>query len=176
MSRKESREGATVITRPSLAPPMPAHRTRPEREVAENERSREVDARRARAIEEPLDVRVRRTDVYPILEVRNPLHRTAYRVFLPEFPSVASALCTCTDFARRGLGTCKHIEAGWRWLREHPDTPTLFGPVPRARRGGGAWSEVDRRLRALANDPAVPSLRYRRPGAALYEKGIEPST
>jgi hypothetical protein len=149
--------------------PEPSRR-KPSRAATPAERRTAVDERRTRAVEEPLDVRLRSADVYPILEVRNPLHGTAYRVLLPEFPSVSSALCTCTDFARRGLGTCKHIEAGYRWLGDHPDAAPLF---PRGRsvpRTAGLWKEVDRRLARRARDPAPESLRWRRPGDLLFER------
>lgn len=104
--------------------------------------------RRARSLEEPLDVRLRGREPFPLVEVHNPIHRTAYLVMLPEFPSDAVRLCTCSDFARRGLGTCKHVEAAARWLRLHPTAPVppetgaRVGPSPRA----GAWEEIDRRL------------------------------
>ncbi|MGD0249441.1 MAG: hypothetical protein ABSB97_00895 [Thermoplasmata archaeon] len=145
-------------------------RPRYPREATPGERRAAVDERRTRAVEEPLDVRLRSSDVYPVLEVRNPLHGTAYRVLLPEFPSASSALCTCTDFARRGLGTCKHIEAGYRWFGEHPDAVPL---LPRGRgepRTTGVWREVDRRLAHRARDPAPESLRWRRPGDVLFER------
>jgi hypothetical protein len=147
----------------------PSRRAAP-RAATAIERRTAVDERRTRSVEEPLDVRLRSADAYPILEVRNPLHGTAYRVLLPEFPSAASALCTCTDFARRGLGTCKHIEAGVRWLTEHPDAPPLL-PRARSRTGtSGVWREVDRRLARQAHDPAPESLRWRRPGDVLFER------
>src|SRR5271170_920842 len=82
-----------------------------------------VAERRSRAVEEPLDVRLLAQEPFPLLEVRNPLHRTDYRVMLPTFPDRTVALCTCSDFARRGLGTCKHIEAAGRWLERHPNAP-----------------------------------------------------
>jgi hypothetical protein len=121
-------------------------------------------------MEEPLDVRLRTEVVYPILEVRNPLHGTVYLVLLPDFPSTEAAFCTCTDFARSGLGTCKHVEAGHRWLLGHPSATPLIPPgrVPRPRLG--VWREVDRRLAALATDTGPESLRFRRPGQALFAR------
>jgi hypothetical protein len=145
-------------------------RRRPANSPTAAERRTAVDERRTRSVEEPLDVRLRSRDVYPILEVRNPLHGTAYRVLLPEFPATASALCTCTDFARRGLGTCKHIEAGVRWLREHPGATPL---LPRGRGSGrtaGVWREVDRRLARRDSEPGPESRAWRRPGAVLFER------
>ncbi|MCI4365218.1 MAG: hypothetical protein L3K10_04050 [Thermoplasmata archaeon] len=146
----------------------------PEREHAPTERTGPTDdpwavaERRSRAIEEPLDVRCLRNEPFPLLEVRNPLHRTSYRVMLPTFPDRSVALCTCTDFARRGLGTCKHIEAGGRWLERHPQVPPSapappFDPAP-------VWEEIDQRLERPV-PPGVPdSLRWREAGAVLYER------
>lgn len=128
-----------------------------------------VTERRARAIEEPLDVQLRTAEPYPLLEVRNPIRRTAYLVMLPEYPSRSSALCTCTDFARRGLGTCKHIEAGLRWLSEHPDAPPLRPGADDAARTARLWKKLDLRAGAASKDPAPPSRRWRRAGATLFE-------
>jgi len=130
----------------------------------------ELRERRSRALEEPLDVRLRTAEVYPILEVRNPLHGTVYLVLLPEFPSRESVFCSCTDFARRGLGTCKHIEAGHRWLVDHPGTTPLVPPGLASRPRLGVWKEIDRRLAALPTDPGPESRRYRRPGQALFAR------
>jgi hypothetical protein len=127
--------------------------------------------RRARAIEEALDVRLQSRDPYPRLEVRNPLHGTGYLVMLPEFPDRNAALCTCTDFARRGLGTCKHIEAGVRWLAEHPDASPLRGAEWPATRTSRVWRKIDQREGAALRDPAPPAVRWRRPGAVLFEIG-----
>lgn len=76
--------------------------------------------RRSRSIEEPMAVALLARDPYPTFEVRNPLHRSTYRVYFPEGSTVGWGLCTCPDFSRRDLGTCKHIEAAARHLRMHP--------------------------------------------------------
>lgn len=107
-----------------------------------------IHERRLRSLAEPLDVRLRASDPYPRLEVRNPVHRTRYLTLLPGFPDRQPALCTCTDFARRGLGDCKHIEAAWHWLTTRPagdraTTPDREGPSP-----SEVWERVDRRLEA----------------------------
>ncbi len=125
--------------------------------------------RRARALEEPLDVRLRSPHPYPVLEVRNPIHGTGYLVMLPEFPARTSALCTCTDFARRGLGTCKHIEAGFRWLSAHPDAAPLRPPSDDRSRTAGVWKKVDQRMTASAKEAGPASRRWRRAGATLFE-------
>jgi hypothetical protein len=132
-----------------------------------------IAERRTRSIEEPLDIRVRTPEPYPLLEVRNPLHGTGYLVMLPEYPARSSALCTCTDFARRGLGTCKHIEAGVRWLSDHADESTLRPREGSALRSSSTWKRIDQRLVATSKDPAPPSSRWRRAGAALYEETAE---
>ena len=129
-----------------------------------------MSERRSRALEEPLDLRLRQREPFPIVEVRNPLHRTTYLVLRPTFPERQPALCTCTDFARRGLGTCKHIEAVDRWLTAHPDA----APSPPPRPGPSAaavWREIDRRLAREPKSDRPMSLRVRDPGAALFEGG-----
>ncbi|MGI0131377.1 MAG: hypothetical protein ACREDE_04230 [Thermoplasmata archaeon] len=131
-----------------------------------------VAERRNRAIEEPLDVRLRSARPYPLLEVRNPIRGTGYLVMLPEFPGRSVALCTCTDFARRGLGTCKHIEAGVRWLAEHPgETP--LRPEGTGPRSSALWKKVDQRLAVSRKDPTPPSRRWRRAGALLFEDAVD---
>ena len=119
-------------------------------------------------MEEPLDVRIRSSQPYPLLEVRNPIHGTGYLVMLPEYPQRSSALCTCTDFARRGLGTCKHIEAALRWLGEHPEALRAPGSAPRAGLGP-LWRRIDQRLAADAPGADPASRRWRRAGAVLFE-------
>ncbi|MHB1931690.1 MAG: hypothetical protein ACYCPV_01695 [Thermoplasmata archaeon] len=87
--------------------------------------------RRSRSIEEPMAVALLSREPYPSLEVRNPLHRTIYRVYFPEGSAQGLGLCTCPDFSRRDLGTCKHIEAAGRHLRMHPQgRPVGLGEVP----------------------------------------------
>jgi len=128
----------------------------------------EVSERRSRALEEPLDLRLLRREPYPVVEVRNPLHRTSYLVLRPTFPDGPEALCTCADFARRGLGTCKHIEAVDRWLRHHASAPAGAPPKP-AIRPERVWQEIDRRLAAPGGRVRPDSLRWREAGASLYE-------
>ncbi|MGA8274864.1 MAG: hypothetical protein WB789_09065 [Thermoplasmata archaeon] len=131
-----------------------------------------IAERRSRAVEEPLDVLLLTRDPFPLLEVRNPLHRTSYHVMLPAFPDRTIALCTCSDFARRGLGTCKHIEAGGRWLERHPSAPATlpdhpFDPVP-------VWEDIDRRLDSGPSSRVPESLRWREAGEVLYERSGPP--
>lgn len=137
----------------------------PERSPAAAEARAE---RTARSLEEPLDVRTKQMEPYPLLEVRNPIHRTSYLVMLPEFPSPRPALCTCTDFARRGLGTCKHIEAGARWLAGHAEA----APPSSGRRPGTTppvWAEIDRRERELPPPARLTARELSRRGAPLFE-------
>jgi hypothetical protein len=131
-----------------------------------------VAERKSRALEEPLDVRLERREPFPLLEVRNPLHRTEYRVMLPLFPDRTVALCTCTDFARRGLGTCKHIEAAGRWLERHREATPLRATAPFDR--DGVWTDIDRRLDAVHSQDAPASRAWRRPGALLFERAPPP--
>jgi hypothetical protein len=152
--------------------PRTPERTRPPRRTGPPDPAA-VAERKIRSVEEPLDVRLRSARPYPLLEVRNPIRETQYLVMLPEFPARESALCTCTDFARRGLGTCKHLEAGFRWLTEHPDAPPLLPDDGRPPRSAAIWKRVDQRLAASAKDPSLPARRWRRAGAVLYEPGIE---
>ena len=130
-----------------------------------------MSERRSRALEEPLDLRVRQREPYPIVEVRNPLHHTMYLVLRPTYPDRSPALCTCADFARRGLGTCKHIEAADRWLTNHPNAQPSPPPPPRVRPPAAVWSEVDRRLEREALTGRPLSLRVREAGAVLYDTG-----
>ena len=97
------------------------------------------------------------------------MHGTVYLVMLPEFPARTGALCTCTDFARRGLGTCKHIEAGVRWLAEHPDAPPMRPRVPDDARAAAAWKRIDARF-ASARRGGSDARRARQIGAALFER------
>lgn len=132
-----------------------------------------VDQRRARSLEEPLDVQLRTIAPYPLLEVRNPIHGTSYLVMLPEFPGRGSALCTCTDFARRGLGTCKHIEAGVRWLPDHPQADPLRPNPPESTGQSAIWKKIDQRAIAALKETTPNSRRWRRAGATLYERPTE---
>jgi hypothetical protein len=131
-----------------------------------------IAERRSRAVEEPLDIALLRREPFALLEVRNPLHKTAYRVMLPTFPDRSIALCTCSDFARRGLGTCKHIEAGGRWLERHPTAPAAR-PIVRFD-AEPVWDEIDRRIRGEPSASGPESLRIRRPGATIYERPAPP--
>ena len=113
-------------------------------------------------------MRLRAVDPFLLLEVRNPLHGTVYRVLLPEYPARASELCTCADFARRGLGTCKHIEAAYRWRAEHPDAEADGPRRPAGPTAPALWKEIDRRHRRPK--PGPESLRIRAAGAVLFER------
>jgi hypothetical protein len=145
---------------------VPMARNRERRRPRPDTGASAVLDRRTRALEESLDVHLGSNEPYPLLEVRNPIHGTAYSVLLPGRPGNEVALCTCTDFARRGLGTCKHIEAATRWLAEHPDAPPLRARPPiEVRRD--AWAAIDRRGRGTPPEDGL--LRWmRRAGAALY--------
>ncbi len=147
--------------------PRSASRTPPGRRPAPAGPAEAVLERRIRALEEPLDVAVVRRSPFLRLEVRNSLRGTSYRTMFPTYPSHEAALCTCVDFARRGLGTCKHLAASERWLAEHgSDLPTP--PEPRPDRPPAAvWAEIDRRL-ASSPPSARAAVRLRWAGAVLF--------
>ena len=134
-----------------------------------------VATRRRRAVEEPLDVRLRSREPVVDLEVRNPIHRTSYRVLFPEFPLRDSALCTCTDFARRGLGTCKHLEAGWSWLQGLPELPEAPAVAKTDRPTSELWKEIDRRLDRLGRSAPSRIRDVEEAGVPLYEPGSVPT-
>ncbi|HZY91572.1 MAG TPA: hypothetical protein VFG07_02175 [Thermoplasmata archaeon] len=127
----------------------------------------ETGARRRRAVEEPLDYVAQETSPIVVLRVRNPLHGTQYQIYLPAYPSRDWALCTCPDFARRGLGTCKHLEGTGRWIAEHP----VLEPRPRPPSPdvGARWAEIDRR-RAVLNAATADGPALRSIGAALFDR------
>jgi hypothetical protein len=130
-----------------------------------------VTERRSRGLEEPLEARLLTRLAYPLLEVRNPVHRTRYLVMLPEFPEPGPALCTCTDFARRGLGTCKHIVAADRWLRANPQAPAPEGDRTDRPRASEVWPRIDRRLAERPPGAERDIRELARPGACLFEEG-----
>jgi hypothetical protein len=106
-----------------------------------------------------LDVRrVQGPPSVPTFEVRNPRHRSHYTLYVPAYPDRSGAFCGCVDFARRDLGTCKHIEAAWLWLADHPEELRGDGDPAASL---GLWSIIDRRLRhPRADDPPSGKLRY----------------
>jgi hypothetical protein len=124
-------------------------------------------ARRTRALEEPLDVRPRPGTSAASFEVRNPRRATRYSVFLPDFPRQDGAMCNCTDFGRRGLGTCKHIESVVLWVSEHPGEG---GPAPRAFEGQPGWSRIDTAIERTIARPNLDPVSLRVPGGVLTER------
>ena len=140
-------------------------------ETTSADRARLAEDRRHRAQEELLEVRPKPSAPFLILEVSNPIRRTRYRVYAPEYPDLRTMACECTDFGHRGLGTCKHIEAARAWiptrpaseLREHRSSAS--GAIDRA------WRSIDQQMSRLSRLDAGPSLRWRRPGAVLFELG-----
>jgi len=104
---------------------------------------------------------------YPLARVRNPLRSTEYTVHFPAAPDLALALCTCPDFARRGLGTCKHTEAARSWLVDHLDAevpPRRGRPIDPQR----VWAAIDRGERARPTPATGRDLRA--VGAALIDE------
>ncbi|MGI0131798.1 MAG: hypothetical protein ACREDK_01685 [Thermoplasmata archaeon] len=128
------------------------------------DRSVQEAQRRHRALEEPFDIRPRTDLPFAAVEVRNPIRQTHYLVLLPAAPSQESAMCVCIDFARRGLGTCKHLEATRLWLTEHPG-PLPVAPDPDP---SPVWVEVDARQAVRVGGVDGPDLR--RVGSVLYRE------
>ncbi|MCI4361112.1 MAG: hypothetical protein L3J91_05360 [Thermoplasmata archaeon] len=141
-------------------------RPRPPVPIPQGDRERARDERRVRALENPLDVRARPDERFVRLEVRNPVHGTRYDVVLPAYPGREGGFCTCTDFARRGIGTCKHLESVWLWVGEHADDVVVPPEKPRTPLD---WAPIDRALKAQARSQLADPLRYRLAGAALFE-------
>ncbi|MCI4325930.1 MAG: hypothetical protein L3K00_08670 [Thermoplasmata archaeon] len=114
--------------------------------------------RRSRALEEVLDVRrVQGPPGVLTLEVRNPRRHSHYTLYIPAYPDRTGSYCGCVDFARRDLGTCKHIEAAWLWLSDHPDETEAPGaPTP-----SPGWASIEKRSRHPKQDgPASARIRY----------------
>lgn len=131
-----------------------------------------LDERRLRAVAEPLDVEAVRWRPYPLLGVRNPVRKTEYRALFPGFPEREPALCTCTDYARRGLGNCKHLEAAWRWLRGASREARAAEEPERS--DEALWAEIDRRLAAGPPLSARDVRQLGRVGAVLIERSPDP--
>jgi len=129
-----------------------------------------LEERLKRSVEEPLDVRIREVTPYPILAVRNPLHGTEYLVMLPTSPATDVTLCTCTDFARRGLGRCKHIEAAIRWWTGPAPKRPPRAPAIRSVRPSALWKKIDRATAERESTSTPQSLAWRKPGRLLFEK------
>jgi len=88
---------------------------------------------------------------------------------LPEYPTESSALCTCSDFARRGLGGCKHISAAHSWLARHSEESPAPDPAGPAR-VDGVWREVDRLRLGQGQAEDAPPRELARPGSALFDR------
>jgi hypothetical protein len=121
---------------------------------AETERA----ARRSRGREELLDVRPDPNAPFPTLVVRNPGRGTSYRVLWPTYPLPDPLSCDCADFAHRGLGTCKHIEAVRIWTAEHEaELARPFAPKP----SPIGWEELDAAWTAPPNEKRLTPRRLR---------------
>ncbi|HEV8049609.1 MAG TPA: hypothetical protein VGP88_03345 [Thermoplasmata archaeon] len=121
--------------------------------------------RRTRALEEPLDVRPEPGPPGVLtLAVRNLRRQSHYTVYVPSYPDRTGVFCGCVDFARRDLGTCKHLEAAFLWLADHPGERRAAPPLGAA----PIWGAIDRRARHLpTGGPASGKIRY--VGGALVE-------
>lgn len=145
---------------PERVPDRALRSARPPPEAEEQARTE----RRVRALENPLDVRIRADPRFVRLEVRNPVHDTRYDVLLPAYPEREGGFCTCTDFARRGVGTCKHLESAWLWVSEHFEEVPKLLPEPTH---DPEWAVIDRALKTQAKSREPDPLRFRIGGAAL---------
>ncbi len=122
--------------------------------------------RMARAVTQRLRVRPVPGQPFWVLAVRNPVHHTHYLVFLPDPPSGEAQFCSCEDFARRGMGTCKHVEAATAWIESHPD---VSRPALRHRGVASIWRAIDA-ARIESKSSVVPdAVRLRKPGQVLFE-------
>jgi hypothetical protein len=127
--------------------------------------------RMARAVTERLRVRAMPGQPFWLLSVRNPVHHTRYQVALPEYPGGEAQFCSCVDFARKGIGTCKHIEAARAWLEAQPDVHRLAAPV----RGASAiWRAMDAARREGDRVRTPDAVHLREPGRVLFERGVSP--
>jgi hypothetical protein len=122
--------------------------------------------RRSRGREDLLDVRRLRELPLVAFEAVNRGRGSRYPVYLPAAPSLEGGMCTCEDFARRGRGTCKHLEAVGLFVAKHPEEAVASPrstPLPRA------WEEIDLRLAELGRDPRPWPVRLRWVGRALID-------
>lgn len=124
--------------------------------------------RMARAVTERLRVRPVPGQPFWVLAVRNPVHHTQYHVFLPDYPSGEAQFCSCVDFARKGIGTCKHVEAAIAWLETHPELPP---PMHRSRGAATLWYAIDAAEKATDASPLPAPVRLRIPGRVLFDRG-----
>jgi hypothetical protein len=78
------------------------------------------------------------SDAPPSWKVESSSGQT-YHVLLPSFPSREGAQCSCPDFLRRGLGTCKHMEAVLAYAAINPP------PAPKASSSSEtvSWAELE---------------------------------
>lgn len=123
----------------------------------------------SRAVTEHLRVRPLPGQPFWVLAVRNPVHHTHYQVFLPEYPAGEARFCSCVDFSRRGIGTCKHVEAATAWLDAHPEVAR-----PRTTRLGAThlWGAIDRARRRPEDPPRPEAVRWREGGRVLFERPV----
>ena len=123
--------------------------------------------RMARAVTESLRVRPVSGQPFWVLDVRNPVHHTRYQVCLPEYPAGEARFCSCPDFARRGIGTCKHVEAATAWLASHPEADR---PAPARRGVADAWRSIDAARRHAESENRPAAVRLRAAGRVLFER------
>jgi hypothetical protein len=115
-------------------------------------------------------VEVRRRPELPLVafEAVNRARGSRYPVYLPAAPSLEGGMCTCEDFARRGRGTCKHLEAVATFLSEHPDEG-LAVPLDESAEIRRRWQAIDARWVPRGGDPRPWPDRLRWVGRVLIE-------
>ncbi|MCI4346648.1 MAG: hypothetical protein L3K07_07875 [Thermoplasmata archaeon] len=128
-------------------------------------------AREQRGREELFDVRREMGLPFLAFRVSNPLRGTRYTVHWPAHPAPSPLSCDCADYAHRGLGVCKHIEAVRLWAKEHPDELEVVASPGDRIAATALWQEIDRRgasQSARAYGPA--SLRWAERPLLAYPK------
>jgi hypothetical protein len=123
-------------------------------------------AREQRGREELFDVRREGGLPFLAFRVSNPLRGTRYAVYWPTGTAEGPWSCDCADFAHRGLGFCKHIEAARIWALEHADElRSEPAGAPPARPAVSLWEELDRRWAGLPTTDRVSlsTLRWAEP-------------
>jgi hypothetical protein len=122
--------------------------------------------------DEVLEVRPLTGVPFAAFEAVNRSRGSRYPVYLPAAPSLEGAMCTCEDFARRGRGVCKHIEAVAVYLRDAPPPAAPDRTIER-QRAADTWGAIDEGFAALPTGPAPTARQLRAIGRALLTSPLE---
>jgi hypothetical protein len=147
---------------------MPDDRGDPSRRDARAGREPRAPGYLPGAGEERLEVRALADRSFPSFQVRNPLHETRYEVYAPAYPADGPWLCECPDYAHRGAGRCKHIDAVRSWIAVHPVAPSAPTPEVPGRDAARRLAEL---LREPATDESLGTRRRLRWAEAILEGG-----